>query len=141
MTKSTNHSGPAFAGFFKAADSGLQPYCSVAAALKLGLVQPDEDPEYLYTRNHGKLPYSAAITMGLIDSEAAAAIKAHDNVHRLPRGVIAYVAPAAPTSPMGHYEGTRAGAVAAALQKFVRTRSDEDAAVFAKALEAALEAR
>jgi hypothetical protein len=136
--KSINHSCPGFTGFFKSADSGSQPYCSVEAALKLGLVQPDEDPEYLYTRNHGKLPYSAAIAMGLIDKEAAAVIKAHPNVKRSPRAVIEYITPVAPRGPRAEYEGTPAGAVTVALQRFVSTRSNEDAAGFAAALAAAL---
>jgi hypothetical protein len=145
MTKPTNdnqsnHSAP-FAAFFKAKDSGSQPYCSVEAALKLGLVQPHEDPECLHTRSHGKLPYSAAISMGIIDKQAAEVIKAHPNVHRLPRGVIEYTAPAAPRGPLSDHEGTPVGAVAAALQRFVSTRSDADAAGFAKALEGALRGR
>jgi hypothetical protein len=133
MTKSTNHTGPGFAGFFKSSDSESS-YCSIEAALKLGLVQPDEDPEFVYTHKQGKLPYAAAISMGLIDKEAAAVIKGHPNVHRVNRGVIEYTTPAAPRGPLADYYGSPVGEVALALQKYVASRSEEDLAVFAQEL-------
>lgn len=134
MTNPTNQPAP-FAGFFGA--EGSQP-CSIEAALSLGLCQPHEDPECLYTRAHGKVPYSAAHTMGLVDQAAIAAIQQHPNVFRLPRVTISEAATAPHRGRLGEHEGTPAGAVTAALQRFISTRSDEDAAGFAKALEAAL---
>jgi hypothetical protein len=130
---------PAFPGFFRASDSS-QP-CSIEAALRMSFVQPDEDPACLFIPGRGKLPYTAAVSMGLIDKVAAAAIKAHDNVNRMTRGVIEYIPPAPPKGPMADHEGTPAGAVAAALQSFVASRSDEDLAGFARALEVALAGR
>ena len=136
-----NQTTPDFTGFFRTSDANSRPdFCSIDAALKLGRVQPHEDAECLHHHKHGKLPYSAAIAMGLIDKEAAKTIKAHTNVLRAPRAFILPTEATIAGGPMGPHEGTPAGAVAAALQKFVSTRSDEDAAGFAKALEVALAA-
>jgi hypothetical protein len=130
---------PAFTGFFRATEDASP--CSIAAALQLQLVQPCEDSDYLHIRKRGKLPVSAAIAMGLIDEEAAAAIATHPNVLRGSRGYITLpeVSPA-PRGPLGDLEGTPVGAVVIALQKFMSTRGDDDAATFGRALAAALKA-
>lgn len=124
-----------FAGFFRT-DNGQ--HCSIDAALRLGLVQPHEDADQMHTRSQGRIPYAAALSMGLIDKEAEAIVRAHPNVKRTPRGTISQP-PAAPRGPLGELEGTLTGAVALALRQYVTTRSDEDLATFAGALRAALE--
>lgn len=144
MTTETTTTAPGFAGFFRTndSDSGRADYCSIEAALKLGLVQPHHQEGFLYTRSQGKLPYKTAISMGLIDAESAAIIKAStDNVFRPPRVVIETAPQVTPVGPMGAFEGTAAGAVADALRKYVASRSEEDLAGFARALAAALDAR
>lgn len=135
----TSNTAPTFTGYLRTSDGSTSrvDFCSIGAALQLGYVQPHEDPSCLYHHQQGKLSYAAAIESGLVDEEAAAAIKASDNVFRAPRGVIE--APkVAPVGPMGGFEGTPAGAVAAALRKYVASRSEEDLAGFARALAGAL---
>jgi hypothetical protein len=142
MTKSTQPQSPAaITGFFNT-EQGSQPYCSIAAALQLNMVLPDEDGISMYIPRRGsKIPFAVAVSMGIVDEAAVEAIRQHPSVHRKPRGSIEHVPPAAPRGPLAATEGTLSGAAAAALVKYVSTRSEDDAASFAAALQAALDVR
>ncbi len=130
------------AAFFDSAPEGQNAgsMSSIEAALKMGLVQPTEDPAVLYIHGKGRMGVAEALAVGHLNAAALRIVQRSDNVLTQPVTVLQEVPePPKPKNPLDRFAGTPVGGLLAALMAWRATPHDVDSQVaLGEALETAL---